>query len=162
MSGCRVALVSLVLGVSACGGKVLFDPDASSGGGAGTGGQGEGASSSEVGVATVGVAQSSASTGDNCFALGEELDRATNEAIACDPTIDLLQCSGAELLTDRCGCKGVVANETRPEAVQAARAAYDAWVAGGCGPFECGGACQQPAGGICDPGSSTCQPAKGL
>jgi hypothetical protein len=162
----RLVLVG-VLGLStmsACGGLVLFDPDATgTGGGSASGAGGSvsgagGGATSGIGVGTSVQSGSvaSSSSGDNCFALGEELDRTTSEAVGCNPTIDLLQCNGSELLFDRCGCKSVVANETKPELVQAARAAYDAWVAAGCGPFDCGGACASPMGGQCDPQSGTC------
>jgi hypothetical protein len=139
----------LVATLAGCGGKVVFTE-----GEGGSGGEG-GAGGATTTVGTSSATNASASTGDNCFALGEALDEAVAAAIACDPQVNTLECSGKELLFDRCGCQGTVANDSTPQLAQAARDAFDAWVAGGCGPFECG-ACNVPVSGGCDAGQSTC------
>ncbi len=139
----------LLAALAGCGGKVVYGEGA---GGAGGSGGNDGATAT---VGTSSVSNASVSTGDNCFALGEALDEAVAAAIACDPQVTTVECSGEELIFDRCGCQGTVANDNRPELAQAARDAFDAWVAGGCGPFDCG-ACNLPVAGGCDAAQSTC------
>jgi hypothetical protein len=75
-----------------------------------------------------------------CQSLFATFQNALAEAVKCSPVLGVVQCSGSATLLDACGCT-VVANETQPEKVKAAQAAYDAWVAAGCGPYACGKEC---------------------
>ncbi len=128
--------------VVACGGKVFFDPGTVGGaGGAGGGAGGAGGG------------------GDLCELLGADLQAKLKEAQACNPLLSVLQCSADAIVLDSCGCEQA-ANQLSPIAVEAARDAFDTWVAAGCGPFDCF-SCPPPPSSttwFCDPAESSCVP----
>ncbi|MBL9027071.1 MAG: hypothetical protein JNL21_33050 [Myxococcales bacterium] len=137
---------SLVLLLPACGGLVVFEIDEGTGGATSTTGttaQGstvQSGSTSQVG---------STSSGNPCDALDAELLTAIDHALACSPLDPTIQCDGTVMILDTCACP-IVANEDNVSEVEAARAAYDAWVAAGCGPYPCE-TCVVPQGGFCMP-----------
>jgi len=138
-STCSVLVVSL----AACGGNVVFVAD----GETGSGGSG---STSSPSVATD-ASTSSVMTGSSCDVLLEDFQDALRAANSCDPSLATPQCDGSAILDDTCGCPSVLANEKAPDVVASAQAAYDAWTAQGCGPFECGAACFPAGPGECSP-----------
>jgi hypothetical protein len=142
------------LGASACGGNVVVDLAATKGG---TGGAAGTTSSSNI-------AASSTSTGGpvECSGTYGHLDTDIDAATLCNPTLDKIQCSGAVMLTDECGCPRI-ANETLPQAVAAAQGTFMLCVMEGC----CGpGAhpntppsclpCLVATMGFCDPMTNHC------
>jgi hypothetical protein len=90
-------------------------------------------------------------TGASCDELEKQMDEAIDDAIACDPTIDTIQCDGSEVVPNACGCKFFVLNEKHPDLVAAAKASYAAWTNAGCGPLDCGMDCVEAMGGTCEP-----------
>jgi hypothetical protein len=134
-----LALVSLL----ACGGKVVVD----AGGQGGDGGSGGTTSASTTATGAGG-----------CEALGQALTTALGAALACNPALSSIQCDGSVVVEDGCGCQ-IAANEKDPAAAAAAKQAYVAWTAAGCGPFECA-FCPPapPAPYRCDAGTSKCVP----
>lgn len=151
----------------ACNSKVIVDgsntPGDGGGGAGGTGGAGGVATTSVTTTSvTSGVTVSStAATGgpDECTSLEQDLVAKVAAAQACDPTISSLQCSGAVIVNDLCGCE-VAANEKTPAAAQSANLAFKTWVGAGCGPFACL-ICPPPPPSpwYCDPTSLVCKPA---
>jgi hypothetical protein len=130
---CTFTALAALLG--ACGGKVVVD-------GVGAGGGG----STTVTSATTGVAATGAGGGSaDCAALLQDFQTKLDVALTCNPAIDMAQCTGAAVVADTCDCQ-LVAGESSPEAVSASQLAHDAWVAAGCGPFDCDN---------CPPGPST-------
>src|SRR5262245_36196921 len=102
------------------------------GGGVTSGGSGGGATSGgTTGGGTTGTGGESAI----CAALGEVAEEALAAAKACDPASGSAQCDGSEVVptTGRCNC-GTIVNSQEPSKAQAARDAYESWVAGGCKP----------------------------
>jgi hypothetical protein len=129
----------------ACGANVVFDEE-------GTGGEasgGGGAESTSSGTTTV-TTTVTTTGGDPCDPLREAFENALRAATECSLLEPVVQCDGSLILLDTCGCPAIVANEHHPDLAEAAKAAYDAWVAGGCGPYPCeqclpaknGGSCQ--------------------
>ena len=136
----------------ACGGKVVVDAEGvtagagggGGGGGAGAGGGGSGSTSGGFG---------------GCYPLQAEVKAKLEAAQACNPVLAVVQCSGAVVAKDLCGCT-VVANDTTPMKGQAALEAFDAWISAGCGPFLCEFCPPGPdTAWYCDGATSTCKPA---
>lgn len=150
----RSTVLALSLLLAACGAKVAFVVEdgggtTQGGGSAQTGGGGSGTSNTGGSV----------STGVSCDVLSAQYEDAIRAATACNPTLSSIQCDGTAVLNDTCGCPSILLNERNPELVLAAQQAYDAWVAGGCGPVPCGQACFPASAGGCVPSgtSGTCQ-----
>ncbi len=143
--------LALSLLLVACGAKVNFVGEGDGGGAAQGGGSGTGASISGTG--------GSVSTGLSCDVLSAQYEDAIRAATTCDPTLNSIQCDGTAVLNYTCGCPSILLNERNPELVLAAQQAYDAWVAGGCGPVPCGQACFPATSGGCVPSgtSGSCQ-----
>jgi len=133
----RVAWLCALL-AAACGGKVAVD-------GAGAGG---GSTSTSTGVG-----------GGDCASLGAALSAAIGAAQSCNPTVDIIQCSGSAIIHDACGCP-IVANEASTGAVSQAAALFSAWIATGCGPIECFACPPDPSTTPwgCDPSTMKCVP----
>ncbi|MCC6525950.1 MAG: hypothetical protein IT373_25110 [Polyangiaceae bacterium] len=110
---------------SACGGKAVLDSGAGGGGGSAT-------TSSTTSNTT-----SPTTTTVDCDSLKQALDDAVAAAVACWPSDPQPQCTGTAYVYDTCQCQ-ILANETNPQAIAAALEAFDAWVAPGCGPWDCG------------------------
>ena len=120
-------LVSVLVALGGCGGKAVIDGPDGFGGGGGT---------------------TTTTTAVTCDGLFQVYDAALADAVSCNPFVNMMQCDGTASVHDPCGCP-VLANETNPTAVQAAVAAYDAWVAASCGPYLCGAPCQTLSPGFC-------------
>lgn len=133
-----LAGLAVALGSGACGGTAVVDTPGSGGAG-GKGGAGATTTTASSSTSASGVAGGGGSGGaaaDPCPALLASFEQALAAARACDPFINMIQCTGDAVVLDQCGCK-LVANEHKPEAVAAALAAFDAWVNAGCGPYDC-------------------------
>ncbi|MBI4952651.1 MAG: hypothetical protein HY908_11505 [Myxococcales bacterium] len=127
---------------SACGGKAVIDSSAGGGGGSAT-----------TSTSTTNSTTSPTTTTVDCDTLKQALDDAVAAAVACYPSDPQPQCNGTAYVYDTCQCQ-ILANETNPQAIAAALEAFDAWVAPGCGPWDCGfcplfgpGVCVPTAGG---------------
>jgi hypothetical protein len=132
-----------VSGGASAGGKLATT------GGIGVGGVGGGAAA--------GVGGESAAGAPSCAELNMERQTWLQAAVVCSAELDG-QCAGAKTVPNQCGCPTLV-NSALDYQVKQAQAAYDAWVAAGCGPFACGAACFLGTMAICDPsriGSSSC------
>src|SRR5262245_11714409 len=114
------AAVALAL-LGACGGKVYLDPP-------GVGGEGGGGAPRTSSSTSVRSSSGSAGGGD---AMIEAHTAKVEAAQACNPTVSSIQCSGATIVLDACGCQ-VLANDKTPEAAKAANASYDALDQAGC------------------------------
>jgi hypothetical protein len=140
--------------IFACGGKAVVDPPGSH-----EAGGGHSATTSGSGGTTITTGEAgSGAPGDPCVELELDLTNKNAEAIACNPAINMPQCTGTAYVLDTCGCQ-ILANETNPSAVQAAQQAYQAWVGAGCGPWPCD-TCPVTGPGGCIPGpngTGTCQ-----
>lgn len=117
---------------SGCGAKVVLEDDGG-GGSAGDGGGG-----------------STATSGSSCDALYAAFQESITDAIACDPSLNSVQCTGEIILLDTCGCPTIVANERTPELAEQVKAAYTAWTDASCGPIPCS-ECVPVDGGACEP-----------
>jgi hypothetical protein len=86
------------------------------------------------------------------------MENAIAAAAACSPQLQVVQCSGASIVNDQCGCPNIVLNDTQPAKVTAAKNAYAAWTKAGCGPHACGALCTPAKGGACLPmnGAGAC------
>jgi hypothetical protein len=157
-------LLSLVLAFSTagCGGLVVLQLD----GDGETSGPGEEGGSGFEPIGGFSAPTDAATTGtgsDACASLLETLETAIDHARACTPLDPNIQCDGSVVLLDTCGCPSVVANENLITEIADAQAAYDAWVAAGCGPHECVSCTPATEGGFCDtmmgdPSKGRCTP----
>jgi hypothetical protein len=120
----------------ACGGKVVFDGQSTGAGG-------------NVGVGGGGGAGGSASTGGSCDTLRAAFTQAFSAAQACNPTLNVAQCTGTAMLPDACACPTLL-NEHNPTAVTAAKTARSAAAAAGCFT-PCGAPCEGSGPGFCEP-----------
>jgi hypothetical protein len=156
-------VLSLLVGfsVAGCGGLVVLELDdgpASDGGSGGSGIPGEpmGGFGQPTDAATTGTSS------DQCAALLEAFETANDHARACSPLDPNIQCDGSVVLLDACGCPSVVANENLVAEIADAQAAYEAWVAAGCGPYECATCMPATNGGFCEtmgePSKGRCTP----
>ncbi len=82
-----------------------------------------------------------------CASLNVTRQEALQAATSCNAELSG-QCTGSATVPDQCACPRIV-NDGQPDDVQAAQAAYDAWVQAGCGPYACGAACSEGTTGIC-------------
>jgi hypothetical protein len=155
----RIALISVASWSVGCGATVVFETDGSGGSGQG------GSSSSGSPSSTKATSSGGVTTGGMCADLLAAFELAVVEATACNPFISVPQCTGTAILLDTCGCPAIVANELQPGLVDAARTAYDAWVAAGCGPYDCQ-TCDRARSGACVPApdgqSGVCTPVTDL
>jgi hypothetical protein len=146
--GLRTSTLLAALGagaalLSACGGKVVVD------------GLGAGAGGSTTTVAATAATGTGGGSAD-CAALLQDFQARLATAQTCNPTIDSEQCTGAVVVDDTCDCP-VVAAGSSPEAVSASTLAHDAWIAAGCGPFDCDHCPPPPpAAWHCDPVTNLC------
>ena len=138
------------LGLSACGGKVIFSEGA---GGAGGSGVTSTHASSTTGSTTHASSGSTTTGGNDCASLINAFETALAATQACDPKLNIQQCDGSQILNDTCGCPSVLANEKQPDKIAAAKAASAAWIQAGCGPLQCGKACFPANPGYCQPNS---------
>jgi len=139
----------------ACGGKVVVE----SGGTPGEGGAG---GTSTTGTTTPSSQVSAGGTGgasNACSGLQADVTATLAAAQACNPTINVPQCSGTNTAIDLCGCP-VVANDSAFSAAQLESMAFNTWVSAGCGPFNCL-TCPPPPSSpwFCDPTEAVCKPA---
>lgn len=156
-------LLSLLVALSAagCGGLVVLELDDGPSGDGGAGGSGTG---QPIGGFNAPTDAATTGTGsDQCAALLETLETAIDHARACTPLDPNIQCDGSVVLLDTCGCPSVVANENLITEIADAQAAYDAWVAAGCGPYDCVSCTPATEGGFCDtmmgdPSKGRCTP----
>ena len=128
---------------------------------------GSGSGSSGIGVGVGGSGGSAVGTGAapvECSGTYGQVSDAIVTAQGCDPAANVIQCSGAAMVHDLCGCS-VVANETNMQAIAAADAAYAMCASEGCcgpaahpiTPPPCDPKCPpMAAGGHCDPATSLC------
>ena len=124
--GCLLVVSSgLAAAPLGCGGKAVMDGSPGSGGSGGST------------TTTTHSTTSTSSTGTpTCASLLAALQAALAEATACNSCSNTDQCQNGPLVYDTCGCQ-VGANSTTPDKAAAANAAYQAWTAKGCGPYEC-------------------------
>jgi len=135
------SMLLVVAALVGCGGNVVFEEPDGSGGAAST----TGFSTASTDVAT------SVTTGpSDCAALEAELNARVTAAVACSPTLAVVQCSGAATVPGLC-CP-VFANETQPDLIQAAKDAHDAWANAGCVAENCPFSCPFSDQGACQPG----------
>ncbi len=125
----------------ACSGKAIVDPPVD-----GTGGSTTSPSSTGTGAGTTSPTSTSTSSSGtvDCDDLMQSFEAALAAAQACEPWINMPQCTGELTVLDVCGCVAP-ANEHFPELGAAAEAAYDAWTDPGCGPWDCDW-CPPPGG----------------
>ena len=127
----------ILLCVGACGGKAVVDSTTSSGSGGEGGTHPSTTSSTPTGSTTSSTPTgSTTSTSDPCDALQADLEAKLQQALACNPMLSVEQCTGELVVYDTCGCV-LAANALAPNLAQAANLAYQAWVAAGCGPWDC-------------------------
>ena len=163
----RVVLASLAM-AAACGGKVVVDPEttASTESASGAGAAGAAGPASASAVVAVGVGgtnpDGSSGVGVDCGSLEADYEQKLALARQCSPGDPGLQCSGKLTVPDPCNCP-VIVNDATPDLAALAEKAFEAWVAAGCGPFECGRDCLPPGtGGFCQPqkdAPAVCAPA---
>jgi hypothetical protein len=106
---------------------------------------------------TAGSAAMAGASGSSCATLNTARAQSLQLATSCSPELDG-QCAMVITVPNQCACDTVV-NSARPEAVQAAQQAYDAWTLAGCGPYACGAACPKGTAATCqapNAGSGTC------
>ncbi len=137
----RVLLVLGLTSVIGCGGKVVFD------GAGGAGGIGS-TSASPTGTTSTGsthtATSASTSSGPNdCASLEKAFQDLFNQATTCNACLDSDPCMGGIEIIDTCGCPAGTADQAL---ANQALHAYDAWVAGGCGPHLCQIPCVSPGG----------------
>jgi hypothetical protein len=116
---------------------------------------GSGGTSGSGGTTSTGGTGGTGGTGAECDVLNAERQEALNDAVSCNPEIDVPQCTGARTVPDQCGCPTLV-NDYDDEAVSAAQEAYNVWVEAGCGPYPCGAACFYGEQGDCNEGTAIC------
>ncbi len=87
---------------------------------------------------------------DTCAELDAIRQSTLREARGCNAELDVVQCSGAAVIEDECGCE-VLVNEAQPLLVDTARRALAAWQSHGCQPPpRCATAgCSSTEGGLC-------------
>ncbi len=129
-------IVVIGLLASGCGGKAIVDGSNHTGAGGMTSSTTSSASSSQSTSSTSHTSTGVGGGAASCDTLHQDLQTKFEAAIACNPLINWISCDGQETVFNDCGCV-YVANEHYPELAQAARNAYDAWVAEGCGPWDC-------------------------
>jgi hypothetical protein len=132
-----------VIALTACGGKVVVDPDPGQGGHTGM-------SSSSSGV----VSSSSTSSGSDCNKLGAEYVFALNDAVVCNACLDSPQCTGA-IVPDLCGCPTQLNSQSSPEALGAQMALAN-FKAAGCAFNVCDMCPSMVAGPPCQPKPGSC------
>jgi hypothetical protein len=130
-----------------CGSKVIFD---SSSGGASSAGVTSTTSATNATNATSTVASSASGNIDECEKLGLPLKYALAAATACDPQLQVVQCSGSEILDNDCGCPSYVLNEAQPAKVMAVKNLYDAYMKAGCGTCDPTSPCMPVKAGACE------------
>jgi hypothetical protein len=96
---------------------------------------------------TAGSAGMASAGGANCATLNTARAQSLQAATTCSPELDA-QCAKVTTVPNQCGCKTIV-NSAKPEAVQAAQRAYDAWTLAGCGPYACGAQCREGTAATC-------------
>ncbi len=149
-----VVLSCVTLAGSACSSVVVLEDDPGIGG-AGAGGAspsgttvGPGPTSGgPTSVATTGV---TSGTPVSCDQLTLAYETAIQHARACSRLEPVVQCDGSVILLDECACPTIIANEHNVAEIQAASQAYDAWVAAGCGPYQCEACFPVEGGGFCE------------
>ena len=137
------AIISGAIVGGACGGKAVVDPVAGGGGGGGASTTTSSTTTSGIGGGGAGTTTTT-TTGsggaggvpDPCPALEAQLDEALAAAVECNPALSIIQCSGVNVIFDKCGCE-VAGNDHYPELATAAMQAYAAWEAAKCGPWLC-------------------------
>jgi len=139
----------------ACGGTAVIDgSDETGAGGAPT------TATSTTTTVTTTTSSTATNTATNvCDGLELGLVYRIDAAQSCNPYINTIQCSGAIVIYDRCGCEAV-ANDGLVDEAELAIDAYDDWVNAGCGPLDCD-SCPPPASSpwYCDPFEERCLPA---
>lgn len=153
--GKRVVAVAVVA-LAGCGGNVDV-----SRGGAGDSGTTSSATtttattttttSTTTGTTTSTTGTTTSTTTANCAWLEQQFAAALDAATKCNACMNSDRCLGGPQTEDTCGCPvGLV---TFPGDLAAkAIAAHDAWVAAGCGPYECGKPCSAAQSWSCHPG----------
>src|SRR5690606_19360236 len=124
-------------GVFGSGGSGANGSGANGAGGNGAGGSGAGAGGGQAGQGTGGDAGGGGDAGSGgvsarCVELADEYRTALERAKACNPSIDVEQCT--EKVDDQlpCPCPTFI-NPNNTQAVAALEEAKEAWVAQGCG-----------------------------
>jgi len=154
-----VLIAALGSSSAACGGLVVLDLDD------GAGGEGDAPTIPVGGAPSTSVPSSNSATtstgpGNDCQDLALAWETAIDHARACSPLDPVIQCDASVVLLDQCGCASIVVNENHVSEIQEAQAAYDAWVAAGCGPYLCE-SCSEALGGWCqareDGGKGRCE-----
>ena len=162
---CSVILLAAVA-PGACGGTTVVDGTGGEGSGAnsGVGGAGAAGAASAVAVtasgtsSSVAVSSSSGGPGD-CEVLEAQMVAAYQAAVACDPSIDVEQCTGATVGKYYCGCT-VVANDQLPDEAALSLALGTQWEDMGCEYNFCESGCYPTdAPWYCDPNTNRCAPA---
>lgn len=87
------------------------------------------------------------SGGSSCTSLNTARAQALQAATTCSAELDA-QCASVVTVPNQCGC-AVVVNSAKPEAIQKAQQAYDAWTGAGCGPYACGANCPKGTAATC-------------
>jgi hypothetical protein len=85
--------------------------------------------------------------GASCMTLNTARAESLQAASSCSAELGG-QCAMVVTVPNQCGCKTIV-NSAKPEAVQAAQRAYDAWILAGCGPYACGALCREGTAATC-------------
>jgi len=148
--------------LAACGGKVVVDADGPAGTIATVGAGGAASAGPATVAATTGggivVGATSGAGGASCDGLLGDLQSKLDAAQACNPALEVVQCTGSKTVIDTCGCVAV-ANASPDYLAQAANS-YAAWVSAGCGPFLCDHCPPPPqAKWFCSSATSKCTPA---
>lgn len=153
---------SALLAPLACGGDVEVGDPSGAGGSSSSAGNG-GATTGATGSTATASGVSSGSTGGagggsgNCKDLGATYFAALEEARKCNACKNFDGCINGEIFEDVCGCP-VGTDSSNTDAVAKTKAAHEAWIAGGCGPSECGQPCATGMGWSCAPGAAgTCE-----
>ena len=149
----------------ACGGTAIVDPvdddespDSSSMGTRGSGASPTGTTTTSAAGGAPATTSSGTAAGGDCAALEQQMLAAYDEAIACDPLINAIQCSGMNLAKGYCDC-AVVANDLTPELAAESLALGDAWADSGCEYNFCEGGCYPAdAPWFCNPATNRCEP----
>ena len=148
-AGWVVAFVAV--GTAACGGNVVASHGGAGGGSGATTSTGTTTSTTTVtttvtttststSTTTTTSTSSTTSTSDPCPALTDAFTKALAAATQCNACMDADHCMNGPLLEDTCGCPvGLVSSP--PDLADTAKAAHDAWVGAGCGPWACGKPC---------------------
>jgi len=146
---------------AACGGKAVVDAQelTAQGGSGGKTTTTTTTTSSSSSTSSTSTSPGGSGGAGGCDGLQQSFEQKLAAAQQCDPAINAVQCSGHTVVHDSCGCE-VTANDYHATQAQAAEAAFNAWIAGGCGPMECY-ACPPPPSSpwYCDPTAKQCMPA---